>query len=75
MMSGDAGDGLLVVEGVETVDVSEVSGSLLGHSCFAEDRRIMEDIFALLQTSKCAENRFGLEAVDTDAGRHWTFRK
>lgn len=73
--AGDAGDGLLVVDGVETVDASEVSGSLLGHSYFAEDRRIMEDIFALLQTSQRAENRFGLEAVETGAGRYWTFRK
>jgi esterase/lipase superfamily enzyme len=73
--AGDAGEGLLLVDGVETVDASDVSSSLLGHSYFAEDRRIMEDIFALLQTGQRAENRFGLEAVDTPAGRYWTFRK
>ena len=73
--AGDAGDGLLVVEGVETVDASDASGGLLGHSYFAEDRRIMEDIFAVLQTGQRAENRFGLEAVDTEYGRYWTFRK
>jgi len=73
--AGDAGEGLLVADGVETVDASDVSASLLGHSYFAEDRRIMEDIFALLQTGQRAENRFGLEAVDTGAGRYWTFRK
>jgi len=73
--AGDAGEGLLVVDGVETVDASSVSGGLLGHSYFAEDRRIMEDIFSLLQTSQRADRRFGLEAVDTAAGRYWTFRK
>ena len=73
--AGDAGDGLLVVEGVETVDASDASGGLLGHSYFAEDRRIMEDIFAILQTGQRAENRFGLEAVDSEDGRYWTFRK
>jgi esterase/lipase superfamily enzyme len=73
--AGDAGEGLLVVEGVETVDASDVSAGLLGHSYFAEDRRIMEDIFALLQTGQRAENRFGLEAVETEDGRYWTFRK
>jgi len=73
---GDAGEGVLVVDGVETVDASDVSaGGLLGHSYFAEDRRIMEDIFALLQTGQRADNRFGLEAVDTAAGRYWTFRR
>jgi len=60
---------------METVDASDVTASLLGHSYFAEDRRIMEDIFALLQTGQRAENRFGLEAVDTANGRYWTFRK
>ena len=73
--AGDAGGRLVVVDGVETVDASDVSAGLLGHSYFAEDRRIMEDIFALLQTGQRADNRFGLEAVNTDAGRYWTFRK
>lgn len=73
--AGDAGDGLLVVDGVETVDASDVSAGLLGHSYFAEDRRIMEDIFSLLQTSQRADHRFGLEAVDSAAGRYWTFRR
>ena len=57
------------------VDASDVSAGLLGHSYFAEDRCIMEDIFALLQTGQRADNRFGLEAVNTGAGRYWTFRK
>jgi esterase/lipase superfamily enzyme len=73
--AGDAGAGLLVVDGVETVDASDVSAGLLGHSYFAEDRRIMEDIFSLTQTSQRADHRFGLEAVDTAAGRYWTFRR
>jgi esterase/lipase superfamily enzyme len=73
--AGDAGEGLLVIDGVETIDASDVSAGLLGHSYFAEDRRIMEDIFALLQTGQRADNRFGLEAVDTGTGRYWTFRK
>jgi esterase/lipase superfamily enzyme len=73
--AGDAGERLLVLEGVETIDASDVSAGLLGHSYFAEDRRVMEDIFSLLQTGQRADNRFGLEAVDAPAGRYWTFRK
>ncbi len=73
--AGESGDGLIVVDGVETIDASEVSGGLLGHSYFAEDRRIMEDIFALLQTGQRADRRFGLQGVDTPAGRYWTLRK
>ncbi len=73
--AGESGDGLVIVEGVETIDASDVSGGLLGHSYFAEDRRIMEDIYALLQGSQRATHRFGLETVDTPAGNYWTFRK
>jgi esterase/lipase superfamily enzyme len=73
--AGESGAGLVIVDGVETVDASGISGGLLGHSYFAEDRRIMEDIFALLQTGQRADRRFGLEAVDSVQGRFWTFRK
>jgi len=73
--AGDSGEALVVVDGMETIDASDASGGLIGHSYFAEDRRIMEDIFGLLQTGQRADNRFGLEAVDTSQGRYWTFRK
>ncbi|MFK8068589.1 MAG: alpha/beta hydrolase, partial [Gammaproteobacteria bacterium] len=73
--AGDAGADLVVVDGVETIDASDASGGLLGHSYFAEDRRIMEDIFSLLQTGQRADNRFGLGAVVQNDQRYWTFRK
>jgi esterase/lipase superfamily enzyme len=73
--AGESGDGLVVIEGLETIDASDASGGILGHSYFAEDRRMMEDISSLLQTGQRADQRFGLEAVDSPQGRHWTFRK
>lgn len=73
--AGDAGEDIVIADGVETIDVSDASGGLLGHGYFAEDRRIMEDIFSLLQTGQRADDRFGLGAVDHDGGRYWTFRK
>ena len=73
--AGDSGEALVVVEGTETIDASDASGGLLGHSYYAEDRRIMEDIYGLLQTGQRADYRFGLEAIDSGLGRYWTFRK
>lgn len=73
--AGDSGRGLVIVPGVETIDASTAEGGFLGHSYFAEDRRIMEDIFGLVQTGQHADKRFGLQAVDTPQGRYWTFRK
>jgi esterase/lipase superfamily enzyme len=73
--AGESGEGLVVIAGLETIDASDASGGMLGHSYFAEDRRMMEDIYALLQTGQRADQRFGLEAVDTSEGRYWKFRK
>ena len=73
--AGDSGEGLVILPGVETVDASDTSSGLIGHNYFTEDRRIMEDIYGILQTGQRADNRFGLAPVDTDQGRYWTFRK
>lgn len=73
--AGDSGKGLVIVPGVETVDASDASGGLFGHSYFAEDRRIMEDIYSILQTGQRADARFALRAVDGPEGRYWTFRE
>jgi esterase/lipase superfamily enzyme len=73
--TGESGEALVVVDGVETIDASEVTGGFIGHSYFAEDRRIMEDIFGMLQTAQRADQRFNLEPVDTAHGRYWKLRK
>jgi esterase/lipase superfamily enzyme len=73
--AGYSGEGLVIVPGVETIDASDVSSGLIGHNYFTEDRQIMEDIYAIVQTGQRADNRFGLAPVDTDKGRYWTFRK
>lgn len=73
--AGDSGTGLVIVPGVETVDASDASKGFLGHSYFMEDRRIMEDIYAILGSGQRSDNRFGLQAIDTPEGRYWTFRR
>ncbi len=73
--AGDSGEALVIVEGMETIDASDTAGGLLGHSYYAEDRRIMGDIYGLLQTGQRADDRFGLASIDTSQGRYWTFRK
>ena len=73
--AGDSGAGLVIAPGVETVDASDASRGLLGHSYFMEDRRIMEDIYAILVSGQTSDNRFGLEGIDTEEGRYWVFRR
>ncbi len=70
-----AGEKVLLIDGVETIDATPISEGFLGHNYFAESRAIIEDIFALLKYGKPADERFGLRAVDSPEGRFWKVRR
>ncbi len=71
---GDAGANLVIIDGIDTIDASG-AGSTLGHSYFAEDRRIMADLFSLLQTGQRADRRFGLTPKIKSGRRYWVLRE
>lgn len=73
--AGDSGQGLVVVPGIETIDATGTDTSLLGHSYFAETRSVLSDIFYLIRNGQRAEQRFGLQRVDTQAGKYWVFKR
>lgn len=73
--AGDSGQGLVVVPGIETIDATGTDTSLLGHSYFAETRSVLSDIFYLVRNGQRAEQRFGLQRVDTQAGKYWVFKR
>jgi esterase/lipase superfamily enzyme len=71
---GDPAAGPVIVEGIETIDASDVDdGDFLGHSYFAARPALLEDIFSLMSGSTAAQ-RFDLAHVDIAAGRYWKFR-
>lgn len=72
--AGDSGQGLVVVEGIETIDASNVDTSLLGHSYFAETRTLISDMFYLIGTGNRADKRFGLRRIDAQGGKYWMFK-
>jgi esterase/lipase superfamily enzyme len=72
--AGDAGHGLMIVSGIETVDATSVATDFVGHSYFAESRSIIGDIFYLIRDGKRARDRFGLQEIDAPTGRYWVFR-
>ena len=73
--AGDAGTGLVVVPGIETIDATGMDTSLLGHSYFAETRSVLSDVFYLIRNGQRADQRFGLQSKETQAGRYWLFKK
>jgi esterase/lipase superfamily enzyme len=73
--AGDSGRGLMVFQGIETIDATAADTSLVGHSFFAESQSILSDIFYLIRMGHRAAQRFGLRAVDVAEGRYWIFKR
>lgn len=73
--AGDSGDGLVLVDGVETVDVSRIDLSLLGHSYYGSSEPILDDLSQLLAESRRPEQRPWLRAAERDGRRYWVFRE
>lgn len=72
--AGDAGPGLIIMPGMETIDATSVDSSFLGHSYFADNQTVLSDIYYLLNYARRAHQRTALEAKDTDQGRYWEFK-
>lgn len=60
-----------VLPGIETIDVSDVDSSFLGHSYYAEKRSVVEDIFHLIRNDLPARNRYGLKEFRAPNGSYW----
>ncbi len=58
--AGDAGENLIVLDNIDTIDATGVDASLLGHSYFAEATSILKDIKELVGLSKPAHARTNL---------------
>jgi esterase/lipase superfamily enzyme len=70
--AGQAGEGLVVVDGVETIDASELDTGLMSHSYIGDHTSILSDIFYLLRRGKPGD-RFGLVEMASPLGRYWAF--
>lgn len=76
-MATSLGAGLVLREGMETVDASLVDTDLVGHSYFAENRSVLSDIFYIIKQGLPASQRAGLRQVPPRNGGipYWTFRR
>lgn len=68
--AGDTQDGVVVVPGIQTIDVEVPDPELLGHSYYGSVNRVLEDLVALLLYRRHPETR-GLAAVGDGLRRFW----
>lgn len=75
--AGDALPNVLIVDGIETVDVSATDTNLigLGHSYYGDRTTILSDLFYLIRERLGAERRAGLDPVGQPPSRYWVFRR
>ncbi|NLX97997.1 MAG: alpha/beta hydrolase [Rhodopirellula sp.] len=71
--AGDSGDGLLVVQGVDTIDVSTIDTSLIGHSYYGDNSTVLDDLLDLLHESKPPDQRPCLHPVQLGRMMYWVF--
>ena len=72
--AGDTGERLVVIPGIETIDVSAVDTSLLGHNYYGDNATVISDMIDLVRNSKSANERSWLEAAHLDDLLYWVFR-
>jgi esterase/lipase superfamily enzyme len=72
--AGDSDRGLVLVAGMDTIDVTAVDDSLAHHDYFLENDRVLADIFQLLSHGVPPQRRFRLFGVQVRGLTLWQFR-
>jgi esterase/lipase superfamily enzyme len=73
--AGDAGNGLVTMPGLDTIDATGVDASFLGHSYFSNARTVISDIFYIVNGGLPPDRRHGLIREHDDAGQiYWRFQ-
>jgi esterase/lipase superfamily enzyme len=70
-----AGEPLLVIAGMDTIDASAVDTDFLGHSYWCEEWVVMSDIHSMLEADQPAARRFGLIPMKNAAGEYFEFQR
>ena len=71
--AGDSGENLVIVAGVDTVDVSAIDCSLIGHSYYGSNDTVVADMIDLLVASKPPDFRRWLKPARFGQDRYWVF--
>jgi esterase/lipase superfamily enzyme len=72
--AGDAGAGLVVVPGIDTIDVSAIDTSPWGHSYYGSSDPVLQDLQSLLGRALPPQDRTWLSPAERDGLTYWVFQ-
>lgn len=70
-----AGEPLLLIQGLDTIDASLIDTDFLGHSYFSDNWPLLSDIHSILARDESPSQRFGLTAMQNPQGNYYSFRR
>ncbi len=73
--AGEAGSEIVIVPGMDTVDVTAVDTSLLGHSYYGDSGSVLSDFIEVLQDAKPADERKWLRPEYLGMQKYWVFQR
>ncbi|MEW4563256.1 alpha/beta hydrolase [Bremerella sp. JC770] len=71
--AGDVGANILILNGIDTIDVTQIDTSLMGHAYYGDNTTVISDIYALLQNARMPTQRQWLRDISSPGGMYWYF--
>ncbi len=71
--AGDAGKNIVVIPGIDTIDVSLVDTNLIGHFYYGENRSVLTDMMNLITTDDPPSKRCRLQQTGIAPKLYWRF--
>ena len=73
--AGDVGPGIVVIPGIDTVDVTAIDSNFIGHYYYGDNRSVISDLYLLLTKGLPPPNRPFLRQDGTAPNLFWKFAK
>jgi esterase/lipase superfamily enzyme len=70
--AGDTGKNIVLFNGIDTIDVSLVDTSFVGHSYYSDNKSVLSDIFNLIRGLELP--RFGMKKLTKNGHSYWKFK-
>ncbi|UOB56955.1 alpha/beta hydrolase [Burkholderia pyrrocinia] len=73
--AGDSGRNMVLLKGIETIDVTNVDTDFTGHSYVGDRRSVLSDLYYIVHSDTRAEHRFGLSEKWQNGMQYWLFAR